>query len=526
MEHNLSSTGRSVELPADANILSTTDIKSFISHVNADFVNISGYSESELLGQPHSIVRHPDMPAKTFEHMWATLKSGSSWMGLVKNRCKNGDYYWVSAYVTPIRKDREIVEYQSVRTKPQPEQLKAAEQLYALIKSGRKSRLDRLQPGLRSRSALLVAGVTTLGTLVGASLLSLSMLDTLLLAGLSSLLSAASVLWQLAPLRGLAERARQIADNPLSQLLYTGRNDEFGQIEFALRMTQAETGAVIGRIADASSRLGNHAQALLGEIDSSNKLSVRQQAETDQVAISVNEVVSSIQDVARHAKNAADAAQHAGDEAQIGQNLVALTSASIGELESKIQQAVQVVHQLESHSSEISKVLDVIGGIAEQTNLLALNAAIEAARAGEQGRGFAVVADEVRNLASRTQQSTMDIHLMIDGLQQGALSAVSVMDKSREQAEASVGHARQAADALVGIHQRVNEIAEMNSQIAAAVEEQGRVSENINRSIGNIRDAADMNVTTGKNNCKSANEVLQLTTGLNGLAQQFWARRN
>lgn len=158
-----------------------------------------------------------------------------------------------------------------------------------------------------------------------------------------------------------------------------------------------------------------------------------------QIALSVNEVVSSIQDVARNAQGAAEAAQ----------------------------QAVQVVHELESRSNEISQVLDVIGSIAEQTNLLALNAAIEAARAGERGRGFAVVADEVRSLAARTQQSTMDIHKMIAGLQQGAQSAVSV-------------------------------IAQMNTQIAVAVEEQGIVSENINCTIGSIRDAAERNVLTGE----------------------------
>jgi methyl-accepting chemotaxis protein/aerotaxis receptor len=516
------SSGRQIELPIDANILSTTNTQSCINYVNADFVSISGYSEGELIGQLHNIVRHPDMPAKAFDHMWATLKAGHSWMGLVKNRCKNGDYYWVSAYVTPIRQNGDIVEYQSVRTRPQPEQLAAAEALYERIKNGSKSPRSL---GLRSKSAMLVAAVVAFGVGGCAGLLSLPVTDDLLLAGASAVLSGAAVWWLLAPLRELVERARQIADNPLSQVLYTGRSDELGQIDFALRMVQAETGAVIGRIADASSRLDRHTQNLLGEIDASNTLSVQQQVATDQIALSVNEVVSSIQDVARNAQNAADAARLAGEETLAGQDLVALTSESISELERKIQQAVQVVHELEGRSSEISQVLDVIGSIAEQTNLLALNAAIEAARAGEQGRGFAVVADEVRSLAARTQQSTMDIHHMIAGLQQGALSAVSVMDESREQAQSSVEHSRQAAAALVGIGQRVTDIAQMNTQIAAAVEQQGVVSEDINCSIGRIRDAAQRNVLTGENNRRSASEVMQLTGRLYGLVQQFKAKR-
>ncbi|MCK3483873.1 PAS domain-containing protein, partial [Escherichia coli] len=117
--------------------LSTTSPQSHITYVNPDFIKISGFTEEELLGQPHNIVRHPDMPPAAFEHMWSTLKSGRSWMGLVKNRCKNGDHYWVSAYVTPIAKNGSIVEYQSVRTKPEPEQVLAAEKLYAQLRSGK-----------------------------------------------------------------------------------------------------------------------------------------------------------------------------------------------------------------------------------------------------------------------------------------------------------------------------------------------------------------------------------------------------
>ncbi|HHO9679229.1 TPA: PAS domain-containing protein [Escherichia coli] len=134
MRQNLPVTGRNLELPKDANILSTTSPQSHITYVNPDFIKISGFTEEELLGQPHNIVRHPDMPPAAFEHMWSTLKSGRSWMGLVKNRCKNGDHYWVSAYVTPIAKNGSIVEYQSVRTKPEPEQVLAAEKLGTVAK--------------------------------------------------------------------------------------------------------------------------------------------------------------------------------------------------------------------------------------------------------------------------------------------------------------------------------------------------------------------------------------------------------
>ncbi|HCF9525655.1 TPA: PAS domain-containing methyl-accepting chemotaxis protein [Pseudomonas aeruginosa] len=524
MRQSLPVTGRNLELPKDANILSTTSPQSHITYVNPDFIKISGFTEEELLGQPHNIVRHPDMPPAAFEHMWSTLKSGRSWMGLIKNLCKNGDHYWVSAYVTPIAKNGSIVEYQSVRTKPEPEQVLAAEKLYAQLRSGKAAR-PKWAASFSVKILLLIWG-SIISSAMAAGMLTDTSISSLLLATLmSGSLSSVSVLAILSPLGRLVERARNISNNPLSQSLYTGRTDEFGQIEFALRMMQAETGAIVGRIGDASNRLSEHTRGLLKDIESSNVLTVEQQAETDQIATAVNQMAASIQEVASNAQHAADAAGRADTETASGQRLVAHTSQSITALEGEIRQAAQVIHELEGQSNEISKVLDVIRGIAEQTNLLALNAAIEAARAGEQGRGFAVVADEVRSLAARTQQSTTDIQSMISALQERAQSAVTVMEQSSRQAHTSVAHAEEAATALDGIGQRVNEITDMNAQIATAVEQQGAVSEDINRSIINIRDAADTNVQTGQNNLQSAKSVAQLTSALSELAKQFWEKR-
>lgn len=356
MRQNLPVTGRNLELPKDANILSTTSPQSHITYVNPDFIKISGFTEEELLGQPHNIVRHPDMPPAAFEHMWSTLKSGRSWMGLVKNRCKNGDHYWVSAYVTPIAKNGSIVEYQSVRTKPEPEQVLAAEKLYAQLRSGKAAR-PKLAASFSVKILLLIWG-SIISSAMAAGMLTDTSISSLLLATLmSGSLSSVSVLAILSPLGRLVERARNISNNPLSQSLYTGRTDE------------------------------------------------------------------------------------------------------------------------------------------------------------------------VRSLAARTQQSTTDIQSMISALQERAQSAVTVMEQSSRQAHTSVAHAEEAATALDGIGQRVNEITDMNAQIATAVEQQGAVSEDINRSIINIRDAADTNVQTGQNNLQSAKSVAQLTSALSELAKQFWEKR-
>ncbi|KIL02610.1 chemotaxis protein, partial [Stutzerimonas stutzeri] len=159
MRTNHPVSGREVAVGETANILSTTDLKGTITYANADFVAISGFSEAELLGQPHNIVRHPDMPEPAFADLWATLRSGKSWMGIVKNRCKNGDHYWVSAFATPVSRNGETIEYQSVRTRAQPEQIRNAEALYAKLHGGGlPAALRARRLGLRGRSALLAGG--------------------------------------------------------------------------------------------------------------------------------------------------------------------------------------------------------------------------------------------------------------------------------------------------------------------------------------------------------------------------------
>ncbi len=337
--------------------------------------------------------------------------------------------------------------------------------------------------------------------------------------------AAALAAFTLAPLSRLARQARRVGHNPVSQLIYTGRKDEIGEIAFAMKMLETEAGAMVGRIADCSRQLSEHARNLLGAMQGSTESASRQQRETDLIATAIQQMTASVQDVALNAQRTAEVAARADSEAASGRQIVGRTGDSITRLAGDIQQAAEVIHQLESHSQEISRVLEVIHGIAEQTNLLALNAAIEAARAGDQGRGFAVVADEVRQLASRTSLATTDIQRMIGSLQAGARQAVEVMQRSREQAQHSVSHADQAEHSLSGINSRVTEISAMSNQIAAAVDQQSSASEEISQSIVSIRGSSDEHVTNGLYSQRSASGVAQLADGMLELVQQFWARR-
>lgn len=525
MKKNLPVTGKEQKYDLHANILSTTDLKGAITYVNPDFIEISGFGEDELLGKNHNIVRHPDMPPAAFHDLWQTIKAGKKWMGIVKNRCKNGDHYWVDAFVTPIIRNGEVVEYQSVRRLPNQEDVARAEALYTGLNAGRPAEaLLRASIPIKWKLAgipLLISLLTSVAVTAWLPALPFALLLAPIALGI---LGSLSSLVLFAPIHRAVKVADVFVDSTLAVKVFGGRIDEAGILLAALKKSAAETMGVVGRIADASAGLSEESAQLVSAAGKNTAGVAAQHEETDQVATAVNEMSASIQEIAESAQRTQDAAGNANHAAGEGELRVDKAMKSIEMLAKEVIGATESLRRLENDSNAISQILDVIRGIAEQTNLLALNAAIEAARAGEQGRGFAVVADEVRGLANRSREATSEIQALIERLQSTSLEAATVMTKGKEQATDSVSQASLAVDALGAIKSAVRQINDMSTQIATAVNEQSAVAEEINRSVARIREVSESTLTRTKQSEGASRAVSETARQLDALAEQFWAK--
>ncbi|MCG7495376.1 methyl-accepting chemotaxis protein [Vibrio sp. Of7-15] len=502
------------------NLISTTDPKSYITFSNDKFCEIAGYTQEELIGNPHNIVRHPDMPKQAFKNLWEVIKTGKTWMGPVKNYCKgNKEYYWVSAFVTPIVDvNGRTIEYQSVRTKPKREWVERAIEAYAALRQDKtpsRLRYPRFNLGLISSvlSALLVvfAGIHLAADMGAMSIMML----------VASLLLLLSIFMQRSRLQQVQKTAKAGYDNPFMEFVYTSKLDDYSSIELAFIKKEAELRSVVARSIDTSTVVVNDAEKNLSDTQTMKDNLTNQVNETTQVATAVTELNHSIREVADSANASRELSTETNNISSQAQESVDKTIEVISQLNAELESSKVTIDELTSSTNQIESILGVIGSIADQTNLLALNAAIEAARAGEAGRGFAVVADEVRSLASKTQSSTEEIRSMIANLQSAASKATTTMESGSALSASCQEQAKETGDLLITMNEMTLKVSDASYQIASAVEEQADVTNLVNESLESMQEISRKNSELSDISVEKTNALVERVKNLRSLMVQF-----
>ena len=536
MKTNLPVTQVEAPFPRGRYIVSRTDLKGITTYANDTFVRLSGFTHEELIGKNHNVVRHPDMLPGAFAWLWETIKEGRPWRGIVKNRCKNGNFYWVDALVVPVLKNGQPIGYMSVRTEPTREQIAEAEALYRQLKDG-KAKIPKPTAWMRTSLKAKLSGFVlwliavqilapliewagpSLGLASGTVELAHNLLGVSgVVAGIWLLVIQSKMMTIVSRIVG---RLDNIAQGDLTDVIPLHRVDELGRLNDSLVTMQTHLKAMMAEIAEAADLVSENACVLSTEMAETSKVTDIQSSAASSIAASVEQLVASVNEIA-------DSAQQASLAVEASHGLLNEASLRMGESQVASQNVVttvsgagQTMAELFQSISAIDRVSQIIRGIAEQTNLLALNAAIEAARAGESGRGFAVVADEVRKLAENSSKQTSEITSSVQEIQRITQLAVSTMESAGSHvasADSAVGSARSGLDA---VSHHGEQVASISRHIADGTRQQSAAGNEIARQIEGIvtgieRTSSSIAEVTGK-----TDQMKETSTRLRELISYF-----
>jgi aerotaxis receptor len=536
MKKNLPVTQVEVPFPKGSYIVSRTDLKGITTYGNDTFIDISGFSREELIGKNHNVVRHPDMPPQAFAWLWDTIKTGRPWRGVVKNRRKNGDHYWVEALVVPVRKNGETTGYMSVRTEPSREQVAAAEALYQKLNANQASiPKASLWSRIPIRSKLKGLVIWLLVAQVFSALLpifgpGLGISSANVSVGLN-FLSAISIgigLWLMSMqnlvmtiIGRIADRLDNISQGDLTDPIPLHRLDELGRLNDALVTMQTHFKVMMAEIAEAAKLVGENANGLSTEMDQTRQVAGVQSDAVNRIAAAVEELVTSVHEIADSADQATqivaesrtlldDAAQSMTQSQKASQNVV-----------TTVNGATQTMSELFQSIFAIGRISQAINEIAEQTNLLALNAAIEAARAGESGRGFAVVADEVRKLAEKASTQTGEITSTVQEIQRITQIAVTGMENAGTHVAETDAAMSQARGGLDSVSQHEQEVVAISQHIAEGTRQQSAAGSEIAAQIEGIVQGIDQTSATIADVTEKADQMRNTSSRLRELIAYF-----
>ena len=488
-------------LDDDTTLMSTTDVHSYITHANDTFVQVSGYQLDELTGQPHNMVRHPDMPKAAFADMWYTLQQGEPWSGIVKNRRKNGDHYWVRANAVPMVRRGQVTGYMSIRTRATAEEIAAVEPLYRALNDGRCKK--RIHKGLvvgkgwlgklpamplrwRVRSVMAALFAVLAATLIATSAGWMPLVAAAVVMLLGTLLFEQQIV---RPVENVARQALKVATGERNSVQHLNRSDELGltlravgQLGLMCRWLINDVSSQVVSVRDGSDRLAQGNEDL-------NDRTRQTVANVQQTVATMNQMAASVQSNSETAAEVDKLSVAASSAATKGGNAM--------------QTVVKTMDDIADSTQRIGSITSLINDIAFQTNILALNAAVEAARAGEQGKGFAVVAGEVRHLASRSASAANDIRKLIDAsaskVQSGSeqvhaagrtMDDIVVQVKNVTQLIAQISHA--TSEQATGLSELTRAVAELDSitqKNADLVEESAHISAMVKHRAGRLKDA-------------------------------------